>query len=410
MKRLEIFVVSNGLIEDMMACQIIKHLKQNIPTITIKALPLVGEGKAYIRENVQVLGPCKNLPSEGLTHFGFKYLLKDIKAGLIKSLIEQVKILKNEGKKSDFIIVVGDIFLCALCGFFSGKKVIFASTAQSVYIRKIDRINLWLTKKFSIIVFPRDEKTHFYFEKFGIPTVYFGSLAMDCVEITGVDFGIPDGKKVIGLLPGRRKDAFEKFSLLLEIIDEVLKVSKEKNVEFPVFIISLSPTLDIKEIKRKTEKLNWKFIEINGEKNKGITGYIEKDSNKVIISDKFGDVINRANLIIGFSGVANEQAIGLGKPVITFPVKGNLYPWDFFKKLQRKLLGEYIFTLPFDKKLITEKIFFILENYSLIHEKVKKIGIERVGPKGAGEKIASYVKIHFIDPYNLTSSKIYIEK
>ena len=46
MKNLEILVVSNGVIEDMMACQIIKHLKKNIPSISIKALPLVGEGKA----------------------------------------------------------------------------------------------------------------------------------------------------------------------------------------------------------------------------------------------------------------------------------------------------------------------------------------------------------------------------
>ncbi|MGB9678026.1 MAG: hypothetical protein ACPLZ9_05340, partial [Candidatus Ratteibacteria bacterium] len=240
---MKILVVSNGHFEDMMACQIIKHLKKNISFASFKALPIVGEGKAYVLENIHILGPCKNLPSEGLIHFGFKYLLKDIKAGLISSFIKQVKILRDEGKRSDFIIAVGDIFLCALCGFFSGKKIIFASTAQSVYIRKIDKINLWLMKHFAIVVFPRDEKTHLYLKKFKIPTIYLGSLAMDCIETTGENFDIPYGKKVVGLLPGRRKDSFKKLYFLLEIVNEIIKKVKEENKEVPVFIISLAFSL-----------------------------------------------------------------------------------------------------------------------------------------------------------------------
>ncbi|HOM27763.1 MAG TPA: lipid-A-disaccharide synthase-related protein [bacterium] len=396
MKSLKLLFVSNGHFEDMMACQIIKHLKKNLPFVCIKALPLVGEGKAYISEGIPVLGPCKNLPSEGLIHFGFKYLLKDIKAGLIPLFIKQIKVLRKEGKNSDFIVAVGDIFLCALCGFFSGKKIIFASTAQSIYIRKIDRINIWLMKHFANVVFPRDEKTHFYFKKFRIPSVYFGSLAMDCIDFTGEDFNIPAEKKVIGLLPGRRKDAFKKLYFLLEIVNKILEKAKEENKEIPFFIISLSFFLNIEEVKKEIGKLNWKFIEVKL-KEKGIIGYLVKDSNKIIVSDKFGDVINKSNLIIGFSGAANEQAIGLGKPVITFPVKGNLYPWYFFEKIQKKLLGGYVFALPFDIKLIAEKIFSIIED-PLIEKEVKKIGLERVGPAGAGKKIALYIKNNFIEP------------
>ncbi|MFN4227332.1 MAG: lipid-A-disaccharide synthase-related protein [Candidatus Ratteibacteria bacterium] len=399
MKNLKILVVSNGYIEDMMACQIIKNLKEIEPTLEIKALPIVGEGKPYTLQNIDVLGPCKNLPSEGLIHFSIKYLIRDIKSGLINFLVKQIEVITKEGRKADFIIAVGDIFLCALGGFFSKKKVIFAATAQSVYMGKISSLNLWLTKHFAKIVFPRDHATTVFFKKYGIPAIYFGSLAMDCVEITGIDFNLPKKSKVIGMLPGRRKDACEKIEYLLRIVDEIIIESKKKNYETPVFIISLSYILDLDKLSKIANKYGW--ILEKGKKSDeehGIIGYLIKNSNKVIISDKFGDVINKSNLVISFSGVSNEQAIGLGKPVITFPVKSNLYPWKYFVKKQKKLLGESIFPLPFNEKLITEKIFSIL-NDSSIEEKVKKDGIERVGIKGAGKKIALYIKTNFLDPY-----------
>ncbi|MCS7180577.1 MAG: hypothetical protein NZ891_04420, partial [bacterium] len=337
MKEIEILFVSNGYFEDMMACQIIKHLKKNNPFISFKALPIVGRGFPYILENIPVLGPCITLPSEGLVHFSLKYLLKDIKAGLISSFIKQIKIIKKEGRKADFIIVVGDIFLCALCGFFSGKKVIFASTAQSIYIRKIDRINIWLMKHFAKVVFPRDEKTTLYFKKFGVNAIYFGSLAMDCLEITGENFDIPDGKKIVGLLPGRRNDSYIKLEYLLKVVDRTIIESKNKNYELPIFIIVYSNLFKTEKIMKILKSLNWKFEESN-ERKRGIIGYLTKNKNSIIISDKFGDVLNKANLIIGFSGASNEQAVGMGKPVITFPIRSNLYPWDFFKKIQQRLL------------------------------------------------------------------------
>lgn len=407
MKNLEILVVSNGLFEDMMACQIIKNLKKIYPSIFFKALPLVGEGKAYIQENIEILGPCKNLPSEGLVHFGFKNFIKDIKEGLINLLIQQIKIIRKEGEKVDFIIAVGDIFLCFLCGFFSGKKVIFASTAQSIYIRKIDRLNIYLVKRYAKVVFPRDQATTKYMKKFDIPAIYFGSLAMDCIEISGKNFNIPEKSKVIGMLIGRRKDAFEKLKYLLEIVEEIEIELKKRNYEISIFFIISLPLFSInkEEFKKNIEILNWRFAEEN--KKEGIIGYLIKNSNKIIVTDEFGDVINKSNLVIGFSGAANEQAVGFGKPVITFPVKNNLYPWKFFKKEQKNLLGEAVFPLPYDKKIIVKKIFSILNN-SKIEEKVKKIGLERVGPKGAGEKIASYIKATFIEPH--ISNKTFVNK
>ena len=103
MKPLNIFIASNGHGEDMIACQIIKELRKKT-SITLSALPITGEGRAYISNQVPVLGSREIMPSGGFLRLGLKYLLMDINAGLIDLLGEQIKILKKEGKESDFVI------------------------------------------------------------------------------------------------------------------------------------------------------------------------------------------------------------------------------------------------------------------------------------------------------------------
>src|SRR3972149_5019873 len=38
-----------------------------------------------------------------------------------------------------------------------------------------------------------------------------------------------------------------------------------------------------------------------------------------VVKGKFADVLRRSQVVIGLAGTANEQAVGLGKPLITFP-------------------------------------------------------------------------------------------
>jgi len=388
-REIKILFVSNGHAEDMIACAIIKYLKKD-PSISIKALPIVGKGLPYISENIPVLGPCKTLPSEGLARFKFKYLLKDIKHGLINLLIKQIKVLKNEGKKADLIVAVGDVFVCALSGLFTKKKIILLLAAQSVRAKSpilIEKINLLLLRRYASIVFTKDNDTALYLKRYGIPGIYFGNVMIDCIEITGEDFGIPKDKKVIGVLPGSRKDTYKKLEDILEVLEEIGVYWIDKKNEPPLFLLALAPTLDIEEVKKVGYIKGWEF-EYSGEKNKGILGYLKKSSCTLIISNKFGDVINRADVIIGLSGTANIQAAGIGKLVISFPVKGIVWYGKKSRKKQMKIVGNNRLYFPFNKKIIVEKIYSILNNY-LIPERTKS---SELGRQGAAQKIALYIK------------------
>lgn len=391
MKPLKIFFASNGHGEDIIACEIIKELRKKMPSLSFKALPITGEGGAYISIDVPVLGSRRIMPSGGFVRLGLKYLLMDIKAGLISLFIEQIKILRSEGRNSDFIIAVGDTFLCSLCRLFTGKKIIFVSTAQSVYIGEFLWIDKWFIRHYARVVFPRDEKTASDMRAFGIPAIYLGNVMMDCLKITGEDFGIPVAKKVVGLLPGSRDEAYGNFQYILEAVEEIGLKSQDKNSGLPVFLMAIAPSLKIEIIKRIGQNLGWKFKEAEFEElNRGILGFLIKSPSTIIISNKFADVINRADAVIGLSGTGNEQAVGLGKPVVAFPGVGPQMVLPFLRD-QSKLLGGMVFLVPRDRRIIAEKIFSILNNPS-IGETARRIGIERMGLPGAAERISSYIK------------------
>ncbi|GAH60658.1 unnamed protein product, partial [marine sediment metagenome] len=54
--RKRILFLSNGYAEDLIAAAIIEKLVNEVPQIEIKALPLVGEGKAYEPLRILILG------------------------------------------------------------------------------------------------------------------------------------------------------------------------------------------------------------------------------------------------------------------------------------------------------------------------------------------------------------------
>ncbi|MCD6406830.1 lipid-A-disaccharide synthase, partial [Candidatus Aerophobetes bacterium] len=108
-----------------------------------------------------------------------------------------------------------------------------------------------------------------------------------------------------------------------------------------------------------------------------------------VVRGRFGDVVNLSKVIIGTAGMANEQAVGLGKPVVAFPGKGPQIT-EKFLRIQRKLLGGCVFIVKRDSEAIAEKVFSLLQDFELL-KKVARIGKERMGEPGAAERIARLI-------------------
>ncbi len=350
--------ISNGFGEDLIAREIIKKILE-VKNIKIFALPLVGEGKAYINLPIEILDPRREFPSGGFAFRSrLKYVFKDIRTGFLSFHWEQVKTLRGfKGKKLE-VICVGDTYNL-LMGSLTQKKPFFLPTAKSILNSSFYFPEIYIMKKLSRFIFTRDEPTYRYLRGFIPQVLYLGNPMFD-----GLENGEEEAENTIALLPGSREEAINNLKLMLESCKIV-------NKEFPNFnyVIIVSPYL--------SEKYKNDIKEI-----------IEKYNLPTRISyGNFAFEIKKAFIVLGLAGTANEQAVFLKKLVISFPGRGPQINFKFLK-MQKALLGEGL-ELVRDYKEAGERIIYFIKHPKEIKFKAEK-GSKRLGEKGA-EKIAKFI-------------------
>jgi len=356
----ELLFISNGHGEDIIATAIIKELLLLDNNLKIKGLSLVGKGSSYLENNISLISNGQDLPSGGFVMTS-KDLLKDIKAGLLQLTFSQLKALfKNRGK-SKAIIAVGDTYPLLLSAVFSKGKKFFISTAKSSYVGAHNKLELFIMKRFVTKTFTRDLLTKDYLQNQSIESECYGNVMMDTISFHNENFQLEKEDITIGILPGSRQESYENLKLIANIIKEI---QRKKLKEKVVFLIAISKSLDIDRVKIILEKYP-----------------------NIIISEKFGDIIKNSQVILGLAGTANEQAIGLGKPVVAFPALGPQTSHYRFR-LQKRLLGNSIELLDEynPQKIANTLLALIVDKHK--QKKVQQIGKERMGPPGAASKIA----------------------
>jgi len=380
-----ILFLSNGYGEDMIAVSIIEELLKENYFLKVKAFPLVGEGNFYLSLPIEVFSSRIKLPSEGFIRNRPLYLLKDLKAGLLKKLFFYILSLSRNSKEAKLTVVVGDIFLVFLAGIFTKSPIVFLSTSKSEYKRGHLTLEKWLMKKFCQLVLTRDELTAVALKKTGIKAKCLGNVMMDCLKVAGEDFGLSPQDPVVGILPGSRKEAYANLKVILQSLEIIYKRSF-----LPInYLLALSPSLSTPGLSEVAHLQGWRFTSSSSEDEKrGIVACLSRsDKLKIlIVSEKFADVLNQSWVIIGLSGTGNEQAAGMGKPVVTFPGKGPQITRKFLE-LQSKMLGGAVIVKPRDPAQIAQEVINLLNDPSR-REEIGKRGKERMGPPGGAKKIA----------------------
>lgn len=241
----KLFFISNGYGEDTISANIILYLKNNYKNISFYALPIVGTGAPYHDMRIETIGDNVNLPSAGMIPSDYvAHLQNDIKSGLITQTIKQGRLIRNISKISDGIVIVGDSYPVLLSAIFSKKKhFYFVGTAKSNYHVPYSKLEKILMKKFCKAVFPRDEITSEDLRSSGINSFPFGNTMLDCLNITGNDFGCPKDNIFIGILPGSRQKTYDDFSVILKTVE---KISYDlKNV---FFVSAIATTVDLDKL------------------------------------------------------------------------------------------------------------------------------------------------------------------
>ena len=91
---MNILIISNGNGEDLIACNLIKHLPKDA---NFTVIPLVGEGHAYKKIGLYPAFRNKKMPSGGFIR-NFFDLVKDIAAGLLTQHWHQRAVIKQHIK------------------------------------------------------------------------------------------------------------------------------------------------------------------------------------------------------------------------------------------------------------------------------------------------------------------------
>ena len=101
-------------------------------------------------------------------------------------------------------------------------------------------------------------------------------------------------------------------------------------------------------------------------------------------------LIDRSDVVIGLSGTGNEQAAGLGKPVVAFPGRGSQYT-NRFARAQHQLLSQALTLCPRKPEKIADAVWSIINDHGR-YQYLSKTGRERMGSAGAVEKIVQYAE------------------
>jgi uncharacterized protein (TIGR03492 family) len=151
--------------------------------------------------------------------------------------------------------------------------------------------------------------------------------------------------------------------------------------------MALAGSTEVEQLAQSTAGSGWTYEKASGP---GSFSEFRKDGIRVVVvKNKFGDVLSRSHIIVGQAGTGNEQAVGMGKPVVTFESSGK-EKMAWYRRRQKGLLGDSISVVQRDKLRIAEEVYAIMNDRER-YESMRKIGYERMGPKGAASKIATYI-------------------
>jgi len=381
----KILFISNGYGEDTIAASVILKLAGQIPKERILSFPVVGEGRAYREIGIKIAGPTKNMPSGGLIPGGWvKNLWMDFASGLGRLMLKQISRLKELKTEILAVVAVGDTYPVILGGLFTGKPVIFVGSAKSDFFYPYSSIERFIFKRFCNIVFPRDERTAESLRKDNINAKWVGNAMMDSLAYTGDRFGIPEDRKIIALLPGSRKVAYMDLPIILNAAEKVALKWEE-----PLgFVAPLADSISITDLKESAKEAG--FVLTSNRAEEGLVGTLRRDEIEVLLlRRRFGDSIKLAYLVIGQAGTGNEQAVGLGKPVIAFD-SGGIAKLGWYRLRQKGLLGDSLLIVKRNSAQIALQVLNLLKDKEK-YEKMAKIGFERMGPPGGAEKMADYM-------------------
>jgi uncharacterized protein (TIGR03492 family) len=372
-----ILFLSNGHGEDAIGARI--HAALGLPA---RAWAMVGEGTAWRQAGVEVIGPANRLPSEGFGTLTLAHFLRDLRAGFLGTYLRQAAFAR---RLADYrlAVAVGDIVPLA-AAHLARLPVAFVSCAKSAWYggptgrgTGHDRLDHALMRR-AAAVFPRDALTAARLAAAGVPVRDRGNPMMDGLDPRDPAALCPPGETAVALLPGSRADAADNARLLLDAAAGLPGVRA---------LVAATPSLDVaRAIPPDWTPHPWD-APLPGAPHTALRH--AGGARALIVTDRFADCLHAASLAIGMAGTANEQAVGLGLPLIAVPGLGN--QGAAFVAMKAAFFGPAAVTVPRDPAAIASAAAALLADPDR-RAAMGAAGRARMGPPGAAAAIAADIR------------------
>jgi uncharacterized protein (TIGR03492 family) len=386
-----LLVLSNGHGEDEIAVRIIDQIRAaSKRVLNIGVWPLVGEGHAYRRRGLPIVGDLNVLPGEGFGGLDVRLMLFDLRAGWIGNHWRQFRSAKRLAGAYRLAMVVGDV-VPMLAAAVTKTPFIFVGCAKSSYSglpHCYSRLERRLLRNCSMI-YPRDALTAAEIEGAGMPVRFVGNPMMDGLAGSGERFGIERDASVVTMLAGSRADAETNTVDLLEI---ALHLAERPGLGPKLrFLVPAHQELDFARVRRQLGSRNspWQSLEPIADEMQGECSVHfhapGSDAQALLVKGRFADCLRLASVAIGMAGTANEQAIGLGVPLIAVPTSG--VQGEKYVQMKMKYFGRAAIAAAREPAAIGEAIDRVLRNPELRRDMISA-GRARMGEAGASASIA----------------------
>lgn len=388
----QMLVISNGHGEDQVAMRILKTLLQDIPKLNIVILPIVGIGLSYGELKISGLAQGKNFVSGG---FWGKEFGQDLQDGFLGFTLRQIKSVRQWSRNGGVILAVGDIVPLMLA-WWSGLPYAFVGTAKSEYYRgsypsPLRSSIYWPWERWLMAhkrcqgVFPRDRITATTLQRWSIPVFDCGNPMMDDLEPQGKIPELPPGCKIL-LLPGSR--APEVFGNWQKMISAIAGLPQPQQAY--VFLAEIAPGIDLLPLQETLVQYGW-----TAQADTAFPYYQWQQHTLLLMLNGFRDSLSAANIVLAMAGTATEQAVGLGKPVITMPGHGPQFTAQF-AAAQAQLLGPSIYHIKTPEEL--PHMLSVVQEQCRQPQSWLENGRHRMGLPGASAKIAKTLQRCLLPP------------
>lgn len=393
---IQLLVISNGHGEDQVAMRILQVLRQDIPKLNADALPIVGIGLSYRKQNIPCLVKGKAFLSGGFWGHEFG---QDLQHGFLGLTLKQIKAVRQWSHQGGVVLAVGDIVPLMLA-WWSGLPYAFVGTAKSELYRghplSFLRSSIyWPWERWLMAhkrcrgVFPRDRITATTLRRWPIPVFDFGNPMMDELEPRGELPELPPGCKIL-LLPGSRApEVFRNWQLMISAIADLHQTQQTY-----VFLGAIAPGIDQRPLQEILVQYGW-----TAQKDTAFPYYHQHQHSLLLMPNGFRDCLSIANIVLAMAGTATEQAVGLGKPVITIPGHGPQFTAQF-AAAQAQLLGPSIYRINRPEDL--PQMLSVVQEQCRQPQIWQKNGRHRMGLPGASVKIAQTLQQQL---FNFSGSK-----